>query len=73
MITTVGPIDFSDGYGKEVVVKMDTTLASGSHYYTDSNGLEFAERTKNMQSSQWYVDNPISGNFYPISMAGYIT
>lgn len=72
MITSVGPIDISDGYGKEVIVKLETTLASGDNIYTDSHGLEFAKRTLNIISGQWYVDNPISGNYYPISMASYL-
>ena len=73
MITSVGPIDFTDGYGKEVIVKLETTLASADNIFTDSHGLEFAKRTLNINSGQFYVDNPVSGNYYPISMASYIT
>lgn len=73
MTTGVGPIDISDGNGKEVIVKMVSTLESGTNVFTDSHGLEFAKRTLGTFSNQFIVDNPISGNYYPISMAGYIT
>lgn len=71
--TTVGPIDVSDGYGKEVIVRYTSDMQSGGLLYTDSHGLEFAERVYNVISNQFEVENPISGNFYPVSTAGYIT
>lgn len=72
MITTVGPIDISDDYGKEVIVQTNTSVGSAGVCYTDSHGLEFARREFDILSAQFIVDNPISGNYYPISMAGYI-
>eukprot|EP01105_Mastigella_eilhardi_P016133 TRINITY_DN3694_c0_g1_i2.p1 TRINITY_DN3694_c0_g1~~TRINITY_DN3694_c0_g1_i2.p1 ORF type:complete len:572 (+),score=129.72 TRINITY_DN3694_c0_g1_i2:1831-3546(+) len=72
VITTVGPISISDGNGKEVVVSYRTGLMSAGAVYTDTHGLEFIKRSYNVLSGQFPVENPISGNYYPVSSAGYI-
>uniref|UniRef100_A0A8C2SJT5 Alpha-mannosidase n=1 Tax=Capra hircus TaxID=9925 RepID=A0A8C2SJT5_CAPHI len=41
---TVGPIPVGDGWGKEVISRFDTGLATGGLFYTDSNGREILER-----------------------------
>jgi len=70
--TKVGPISVADNYGKEVVVRVNSAVSSAGALYTDSHGLEFTKHMFNELSDKWTVENPISGNFYPVSMAGYI-
>ncbi|KAH3742715.1 Lysosomal alpha-mannosidase [Pelomyxa schiedti] len=72
MFTTVGPIDIADRYGKEVIVRLNSTIASSGVVYTDSHNLEFQERVYNVLYDDYTVENPISGNYYPISSATYI-
>ena len=65
---TVGPIPISDNYGKEVIVRYDTDIASASKYYTDANGREVLERIRDYRPSWNYtVLENVSGNYYPIN------
>lgn len=64
---TAGPIPIADGYGKEVVVRFDTGLASDGKFYTDSNGRQLLERQRNRRPTwQLNITEPVSGNYYPI-------
>ncbi|XP_026331512.1 lysosomal alpha-mannosidase-like [Hyposmocoma kahamanoa] len=69
----VGPIDVSDDIGKEFVVKYLTDLANNGEFYTDSNGRQAMKRKLNMRP-QWdlTVEEPIAGNYYPITNKIYI-
>lgn len=64
---TVGPIPIEDGYGKEVVLQLNSTIASGETFYTDANGLEYIERHRNVSS-----DEPVAGNYYPMTTGAYL-
>lgn len=67
---TVGPVAFNDGVSREVVTRYTTDVASGGHFYTDSNGREFLHRQYNKrQSFNWTVVSPIAANYYPITTA----
>lgn len=42
----VGPIPIDDNIGKEIIMRYDTDIQSQSKYYTDANGQEVLERTR---------------------------
>jgi lysosomal alpha-mannosidase len=65
---TVGPIPIEDSVGKEIVLRYDTDIASQSKYYTDANGREVLERTRDSRPTWNYtVVETVSGNYYPIN------
>ncbi|KAJ8263831.1 hypothetical protein GJAV_G00141790, partial [Gymnothorax javanicus] len=70
---TVGPIPVKDGFGKEVITRLDTSINSSSLFYTDSNGREVLERRRDFRST-WTLNQtePIAGNYYPINSRIYI-
>ncbi len=65
---TIGPIPVSDNIGKEIILRYDTDVLSQSKYYTDANGREVLERTRDYRPTWNYtVNKPVSGNYYPIN------
>jgi lysosomal alpha-mannosidase len=70
---TVGPVDVSDGWGKEVVSRFSTSLASSGVFYTDSNGREMLKRTRDHQETyDVVVTEPVAQNYYPVNTAIYL-
>eukprot|EP00986_Skeletonema_menzelii_P007327 scaffold2854_cov140-Skeletonema_menzelii.AAC.3 len=71
----VGPVPIDDG-GKEVVSKWATSIANEGHFFTDSNGREFQKRKRGDHNvfgpDQPNSDEPISGNYYPVTAAIFI-
>ncbi|XP_050677928.1 lysosomal alpha-mannosidase-like [Leptidea sinapis] len=69
----VGPIDVSDGEGKEYVIRYETNLLNNGIFYTDSNGRQTLKRVLNKRP-QWNLtlEEPIAGNYYPITNEIYI-
>jgi lysosomal alpha-mannosidase len=65
---TVGPIPIEDKVGKEIVLRYDTDIQSASKYYTDANGREVLERTRNFRPT-WNltINETVAGNYYPIN------
>ncbi len=64
----VGPIPINDNVGKEIIMRYDTDIQSQSKYYTDANGREVLERTRDYRPTWNYtVNEPVSGNYYPIN------
>jgi lysosomal alpha-mannosidase len=64
----VGPIPIDDNVGKEIIIRYNTNIDSGLKYYTDANGREVLERVRDHRPTWHYVvDEPISGNYYPIN------
>lgn len=70
---TLGPIPISDGLGKELITRFDTSLNTGNYYYTDANGLEYQQRKTNYRPT-WnlVVNEPVSGNYYPMNVGASI-
>ncbi len=75
---TVGPIPIGDNHAKNAFVNFNTsgTIKSANQYYTDSNGLEFLRRTRNVRDT-WdiVVHNDcekVASNYYPITTGIYI-
>eukprot|EP00899_Mesostigma_viride_P024803 jgi/Mesvir1/5507/Mv15548-RA.1 len=64
--------------GASIVVRVESDVQSAGAFYTDSNGLEFMQRVRDVrphykvnQMSGWGF-NPVSGNYFPITSAAYI-
>ncbi|XP_049791934.1 lysosomal alpha-mannosidase-like [Schistocerca nitens] len=64
----VGPIPTEDGIGKEIISRFNTDLFNDETFYTDSNGREMLQRRVNYRPTWNYsVEEPVSGNYYPIT------
>ncbi len=78
MAYRLGPLDISDGDGKEVVARFDTDLRSGAQWLTDSNGLQLVRRTRDARAPLWpgggaaaqYFNqtDAVAGNYYAANM-----
>ena len=69
----VGPIDISDGLGKEVITQYTTSFASKGAWYSDSNGQEMQWRQRNYRETfNLAPTNPIAANYYPVNTAVFI-
>ncbi len=65
------PID--DDKGKEIILRYDTNIASQAKFYTDANGREVLQRTRDFRPTWNYnVTEPVSGNYYPVNSRIYI-
>ncbi|UJR22329.1 hypothetical protein I4U23_025391 [Adineta vaga] len=65
---TVGPIPIADNVGKEIILRYDTDIQNGGKFYTDSNGREVLERTRDYRPTWNYTKvETVSGNYYPIN------
>lgn len=64
----VGPIPIDDDIGKEIVSRFTTDINNDGVFFTDSNGREMMRRKRDTRGT-WTleVNEPISGNFYPIN------
>ena len=65
---TVGPIPFSDGLGREVVIRYGTGLATAGMWYSDSNGRDSMRRMRNARPS-WplVLTEPVADNYVPVT------
>jgi len=60
-----------DAWGKEVIVKYKSGLASEGTFYTDANGREMVKRQYNSRGPSYpklEVNEPVAGNYYPVNM-----
>lgn len=74
---TAGPIPVDTpwipgggNWGKEVIVKYKTGLATGGTYFTDANGRELVKRQYNARGPSYpelVVNEPVAGNYYPVN------
>ncbi|KAK8768601.1 hypothetical protein V5799_014933, partial [Amblyomma americanum] len=64
----VGSIPIQDKIGKEIITRFDSDLQTNGVFYTDSNGREILQRSRNFRPT-WQVDikEPVSGNYYPVN------
>lgn len=66
--TLIDSIPISDGFGKEVTLNLKTKYNNGKTFYTDSMGLEEQTRVLDYRPTWAYqVNEPTSGNYYPIN------
>jgi len=64
----VGPIPIIDNFGKEIISRFTTDIASKGIYYTDANGRQNVERKRDSRSTWTYsVTEPVSANYYPVN------
>ncbi|CAI5454152.1 unnamed protein product [Caenorhabditis angaria] len=72
---TVGPIPKEDRnpITKEIVTRFITGIKNEQVFYTDSNGRQVLRR-KNREATSFVYSNdePVAGNYYPITSFGYI-
>lgn len=70
---SVGPINVTDGVGREVITRFATDLDTKGVFYTDSNGREMQKRRINHRPS-WPVDiqEPVAANYYPMNAAAFL-
>ena len=58
---------------EEIVMRVNTKIKNDAVFYTDSNGMEMQKRKLNFRENwEWSGEEPISGNYYPITSAIYI-
>lgn len=64
--TVAGPAA-ADVWGREVVMRLNSSIASNRTWYTDSNGRDLMQRVRNHRK-YWNltVEEPASGNYYPV-------
>ena len=67
---TVGPVPVADGQGKEIITRFNTSIASADTWYTDANGREFQQRTRNSHV-QWELQ-PVSSNYFPVNAVQWL-
>jgi lysosomal alpha-mannosidase len=72
--STIGPIDISDHFGKEVVTRFTSNLETNHLLYTDSQGQEILERKLNSRdwTTKYPISEPIAMNYYPMNAIGFI-
>lgn len=63
----VGEIPIDDGKGKEIVSRFYSALKSKGEFYTDSNGREMLKRERNKRTYKAKIEEPIAGNYYPVT------
>jgi len=66
---TIGPIDVSDGVGREIITRYSTKIDSQDTFYTDSNGRDVMKRVRNYRPT-WKLENsdePLASNYYPVT------
>jgi alpha-mannosidase len=62
--------DRFDKWGKEVIVKYKSGVASSGTFYTDANGREMVKRQYNARGPSYptlKVNEPVAGNYYPVN------
>lgn len=63
-------------WGKEVVLKYESSIASNGSFYTDSNGREMLKRVFNKRGSSYpdpyNISEPVAGNYYSITQLASI-
>lgn len=70
---TIGPIPVNDKLGKEIITRFDSSIESGSKFYTDANGREIKERIRDHRAT-WplNITEPVAGNYYPVNSRIFI-
>jgi alpha-mannosidase len=66
-VTSTAP---SKRWGKEVIIKYKSGLASKGAFYTDANGREMVKRVYNQRGPSYpplTVNEPVAGNYYPVN------
>ena len=65
----IGAIPVVDFWGKEIVTRWTTSIASAGVVYTDANGRSMRRRGRNQRPYPLKVTEPESQNYYPVNAA----
>ena len=69
LISQLGPLDVSNGFGQEAVIELKAPIDSGAQWQTDANGLFMMHRTRRTNSSGFFpgyvVAEPEAQNYFP--------
>ena len=64
---TVGPIPIKDGWGKEIISRFTSNLASEKTFYTDANGREMQRRVRfHRDTYEINLTEPVASNYFPV-------
>ncbi len=74
VFSATGPFAIVNNRSVDAVLRITTSLATNGTWATDTNGLEMLPRARNARpwwTSGSYVDSkdPVSSNYYPVTMA----
>ena len=63
--------DRCDRWGKEVIMRYSSDLATDGTYYADANGREMVQRKYNLRPEgypdPYKISEPVAGNYYPVN------
>lgn len=67
---TITNLPIEDGWGKEIVSRISTSIDNDGTCFTDSNGREMLERKRDFRPT-WDLNQtePVAGNYYPVGTA----
>ena len=69
LISQLGPLDISNGYGQEAVMEIRAAIGSDAQFQTDANGLFMMQRMRRTNTSGFFpgyaVMEPESQNYFP--------
>ena len=76
----LGPIDISDGKGKEIISHFDTDIASGDFWSSDVNGMQIDQRKRDTRATL-YPGGPeyfnqtdkVAGNYFAANTQAYLS
>ena len=64
------PANAGPKIGKELVLKLNSDIASHGTFFTDSNGREMVKRQRNARGPSYppyVIGEPVAGNYYPVN------
>jgi len=75
----VGPVDITDGLGKEVISRFDTDINSDDEWATDTNTLLMTARKRDNRATLWpggpeYFNqtDPVAGNYFAANTQAWV-
>ena len=71
LVTRLGPLDITNNYGQEAVIRLSTSLATAGGFLTDANGLFIQRRHRrtNSTNSTYIVYEEAAQNYFPATVA----
>ena len=68
----VGAVDISDRRSKDVLLQINTSIATGHYFYTDGSGLELMERRLSVGPFGPGLGTEPGANYYPVTVLSSI-
>lgn len=63
---------YRDGVGKEIITRYSTDFVNNGEFYTDANGRQSINRTRD-KMERFDGNDPVASNYYPITSHIYMT